>query len=137
MLRRVVTGLLGLLVLFVTITWVALESSGVITVTTLSVNGDKRQTHVWYVKEGNRLALEAGHPDNPWVKDLSNQTTIAVAGESLDGRYTYTTDLSPEGHREIRNLMRQKYGWRDWWVDLLFDTSQSGLLELHPTDTYD
>ena len=32
---------------------------------------------------------------------------------------------NPDGHAEVRAAMRAKYGWRDAWIALLFDTTHS------------
>ena len=37
-------------------------------------------------------------------------------------------------HERIRSLLREKYGLRDWWIGLLFDTSSSLAVELVGAD---
>ena len=52
------------------ITYLALELGEVAIVESRTPNGAPRHTHIWYVHQPDGLYLEAGHPDNPWVRDL-------------------------------------------------------------------
>ena len=36
------------------------------------------------------------------------------------------------GHRRIRRLLAEKYGWADTWIGLLTDTSRSVAVRLDP-----
>lgn len=132
MLKSVVSLLVLIVLSLLTTTWVALEQDGVLVVETHSIDGDLRATHIWFVENEGKIYLEGGNPNNPWVKDLESLDVIRIAGEGRDGEYRFTVNESPSHHDLIRNLMRRKYGWRDWWVDLLFDTSESSLIELEP-----
>ena len=118
------------LIVVMGITYLALESGDVLIAETNSPALDEvRQTHIWFVQRGANVYLEAGHPENPWVQDLEAGSNLILMSEGLDGEYDYV--LHREGrHQEIRELMREKYGWRDWWVSLLFDTTQSYLIEV-------
>ena len=110
--------------------YIALEWSEVITIETASKDGASRHTHVWYIQNGQSLLLEAGHPENPWVQELANRPTLHIIDPVLGGTYSYVRRNNPIDHTAIRMAMREKYGWRDAWVSLLFDTSQSSKLEL-------
>ncbi len=116
---------------FVVVTYIALESGGVITVYTVEhPSGKTRDTHIWYIKdEYGRLLLEAGSPENPWVQDLEHMESLRLEGEGLDGEYLFAI-RGEESHESIRKQMRQKYGWRDWWISLVFDTTESYAIEL-------
>ena len=114
------------------LTLVALESGGVVTVYTADDDtGMVRTTRIWFVKDSASLYLEAGHPDNPWVSDLSEAEQIRLEGQGLDGSYTFLIGSGSDDHDRIRRLMRQKYGWRDGWIGLLFDTSSSQLVAIN------
>ena len=114
---------------FAAFTYLALEANNVIVVETIDPDTlENRHTHIWYVIDAEHVLLEAGHPDNPWVKDLTKATTLRLLGEGLDGSYRFTLH-GASSHAGIRTRMREKYGWRDWWVDLLFDTSRSVMVE--------
>ncbi len=121
---------------FIATTYLALESAGVVSVeTTRSAGGGSRSTHIWYVENDGTILLEAGHPDNPWVQDLVNSASIKLSGNGIDGHYSYAISDEPDAHMRIRNLMHSKYGWRDSWIGLLFDTSQSRLVVLSRRDS--
>ncbi len=113
--------------LFAGITWYALESSGVALVKTLD-----RQTHVWFVQTESELLLEAGNPNNPWVKDLAQVTMIQVKLNGNWATYRFQLSAGPASHTKIRTAMRDKYGWRDQWIALLFNVEQSALIRLIP-----
>lgn len=123
--RYLLGALLFGIVAFIGVTYAALEWDGVATVETLREDGTVRQTHVWYIKDGQAMRIEAGTPDNPWFVEFQKQpqVTITVDGHSRD--YLGEVQTNPEGHERIRTALRQKYGMRDWWVGILFDTSNS------------
>ncbi len=132
--KRLASGTFSLLVAFVVVTAVALEISGVVTVHTVSAAGANRTTHVWFVEEDSTLYLEAGNPQNPWVVDLIGEDELTLSGQNLDGRYHFVLHTSAESHERIRRMMREKYGWRDAWIGMLFDTSASRMMELSRTE---
>jgi len=135
MMKRVAWSLASLIFLLLVTTYIALEQSDVLVVETFDKSLQQpRYTHIWFVESEGGIYLEAGHPQNPWVQDLANQHTIGIQGDNLDGWYAFNIDKSDEAHLNIRTLMREKYGWRDWWIAVLFDTSQSQLLTLSFTD---
>jgi len=130
MIKRLLQTSVIFLVVILGVTLVALESSGVVIVETKTKQNNYRQTHVWFVQTSEGLSLEAGNPSNPWVQDLDAAQVVQLSGETLDGRYRFTRDKSDTGRKTIRKLMREKYGWRDQWISLLFDGSQSAWLKL-------
>ena len=118
----------------VALTYFALESSGVVEVTTWdNTTSAPRRTHVWFVVEGENIWLEAGHPDNPWVKDLPDTPAMAVRGGGISGEYQFTIVEGLTAHQEIRQKMRAKYGWRDVWISCLFDVEKSRMIQLKRT----
>lgn len=117
------------------ITYLALELGEVAIVETVNPDGARlRQTRIWYVHQPDGLYLEAGHPDNPWVRDLEQMQTLTLSGEGISGEYVFEQHESAADHQRVREMMRRKYGWRDWWIGVVFDTSQSRLIELEPAD---
>jgi hypothetical protein len=114
--------------------WWALESGGVAVIETRAPNGAVRSTHVWYVEPNRELWLEAGTPENPWFLDVQRHPTLTFRADARSARYLTRPVADPSGHTRIRSLMRQKYGLRDRWVGLLFDTSRSVAVQLMPAD---
>jgi hypothetical protein len=116
---------------FAAVTWWSLESSGVAIVTTRSDTGE-RSTHVWFVEDAGRVLVEAGSPENGWYRDVQMQPVLDLEAHGLTGRYVATPLPNPAGHDRIRKLLREKYGFRDAWIALLFDTSRSLAVALEP-----
>jgi hypothetical protein len=129
---------LGLLVvvlaaLFGAVTWYALESSNVAIVRTRDAAGAVLETHVWPAEEDGAIWLEAATPERPWLRHVEANPEVEVVQDGAARRYRATPAPGPEGHARIRRLLRAKYGWRDRWVGLLQDTSQSVAVKLEPT----
>jgi hypothetical protein len=124
-------AVLALLVAGIAFTAWALESSGVAVITTRSDAGE-RATHVWYVEDAGQLLVEAGAPGNGWFVDIQTHPRLAFDAPELRGRYVTELLPNPAGHERIRRLLREKYGVRDAWIALLFDTDHSIAVWLRP-----
>jgi hypothetical protein len=121
-----------LLLAFVGLTWWALESSGVAVLETQRPDGSTRSTHVWHVTHNGELWLEAGTPENAWFQDVEGSPRVLLRLEGRSTEYLAEPIRESSGHTTIRSLLREKYGVRDWWVALLFDTSRSVAVRLLP-----
>ena len=113
-------------------TWWALESGGVATLETRDPSGGMRRTHVWFAEPDGEIWLEAGTPENAWFRDVQEDPTVILRADERTDRYVARPGYEPEGHHRIRSLMREKYGFRDVWVGLLFDTERSVGVRLEP-----
>lgn len=113
-------------------TFWALESGGVATITTTRDDGSSRSTHVWYAVDGGDIWLEAGTPENGWFLDAQRVPEALVVIDGRPARYVVEPDRSATARERIRSLLRDKYGVRDRWVALLFDTSRSVAVRLRP-----
>jgi hypothetical protein len=129
--RAFVTVSLFLLA-FIGFTWWTLESSGVAVLETRKPDGSTRSTHVWHVTHNGEVWLEAGTPENAWFQDVeaSPRVLLRLGGRSTE--YLAQPVRESSGHAKIRSLLREKYGLRDRWVGLLFDTSRSVAVRLLP-----
>jgi hypothetical protein len=123
---RRIAAVVALVVLgFLLLTWWALESGGVAVLETQSADGVVRSTHVWYAEPDGELWIEAGTPENGWYLDIQQHPMVSFSTPEQSGEYLAQTIPGHEAHLRIRGLLREKYGLRDWWIDVLFDTSQS------------
>jgi hypothetical protein len=113
-------------------TWWALESSGVAEIETRSAEGTSRSTHVWYAESGKQIWLEAGTPENGWYVDIQANPKISFKAGERSGTYRALPMLDPAARHQMRSLLRKKYGIRDRWIALLFDTSNSIAVQLLP-----
>jgi hypothetical protein len=128
-------GLLAALLAVAGVTWLALESGGVAIIETLGSDGAPRSTHVWFVEHDGELWLEAGTRENGWFVDVLVDPELAFDGPARAGRYRAHPVENPVAHKRIRTLIRDKYGWRDWWVGfLIVDSSQSVAVRLDRLD---
>ena len=134
MLKKISLAIVLVLLTLASITYIALEASDVAMVDTVSPTGEIRTTHIWFIDAEPGLILEAGHPQNPWVGDLRAGSTLYVTIDSKTRQYDY--EFQPEHHAQIRSEMRDQYGWRDVWVGLLFDVSQSQRIIAKEVDAY-
>jgi hypothetical protein len=118
-------------------TWWALESGGVAIIETRNPSGGTRNTHVWYAEPNGEIWLEAGTPENAWLRDVLEDSAVVFRADGRTERYVAEPVNEPEGHERIRSLMREKYGVRDVWVGLLFDTTHSVGVRLVPDRSSD
>ena len=123
-------GLAGLA--FVAFTGWALESGGVAIVETHAAGGSLRSTHVWFAEPDGELWIEAGTPENGWYVDVQRDPRIGFTADRRSGDYLAERVERPDAHDEIGALLRAKYGVRDWWIALIFDTSRSVAVRLVP-----
>ncbi len=125
-------SLLTLLTLLVVLTLAALEFDNVLTATTIDQQtGEPRETHIWFIEQADRIFLEAGNPGNPWILDLRAGSSLNLIG-AVNGQFSY--QFMSGNHERIRQLMKAKYGWRDQWISVLFDVSQSEMIEVEKTN---
>lgn len=113
-------------------TYWALESGGVAVVETARDDGSARSTHVWYATPDGELWLEAGKPENGWFQDVQREPRLWLTRDGQRERFLAEPLPNPEGHERIRTMLRDKYGIRDQWITLLFDTSRSVAVRLVP-----
>jgi len=132
--RSLWIGLGVLLAAFVATTWWALEADGVLVIETLREDGSVRATHVWYVEEAGQLWLEAGSPENGWFVDVEARPGVIVRWEEGPREYGALPASSAPNHDWIRSAIRAKYGFRDWWVNRIVDTSESVAVRLVPVE---
>jgi len=118
---------------FAAITWWALESSGVATLQTRRPDGALRSTHVWYAENGPSIWIEAATDGRAFLSDIRRDPKVTVSIEGRETPYTAEVLADPSAHSRIRELLRAKYGFRDWWVSLLQDTSGSVVVQLSPS----
>lgn len=131
--KLVIVSIVAALAALVLSTWWALESSGVAVLQTRAPDGSRRSTHVWFAEPNGELWLEAGSPENSWYLDIQRDPLVSFSTPERSGHYLAQPVEGRGAHDEVRSLLRRKYGLRDWWVGLLFDTSQSVAVRLAPS----
>jgi hypothetical protein len=135
MLRRIFLAGLALVIaiatVFVAITFWALEWSDVAVLETRTADGSWRETRVWYVfDESGDLLVEAGSFDSPWLVDVRRDPKLRLEIDGVREDYLAAIRPTPDGHRDIRRRLRERYGLRDAWIATFFDVSTSQKVEL-------
>ncbi len=116
------------------ITLYALEGNDVIVLHTHSPDGAMRTTRTWVAADGVALWVEAAQPERPFFRHLLVNPEVEVERNGALRRYRATPIGNPDGHARIRAMLAQKYGWADWWISLLQDTSRSVAVRLDPLE---
>lgn len=132
--RRIAVTLALLVAAFAGVTWWALESGGVATIETRRADGSTRSTHVWWIESSGQLWLEAGSPTNGWYVDVGKRPLVNLSRGGESEEYVALPAPDALDHDWIRSEIRSKYGFRDWWVNLIVDTSESVAVRMMPPD---
>lgn len=136
-LKLAAASLVALLLLAGGVTWAALEASGVAVLETRDADGARRRTRVWFAEHDGAIWLEAATPARAWLHDVQRVPRATLRrGNDIESFEAIPT-TEPGSHETIRALLQTKYGWRDRWVGLLQDTSQSVAVRLLPSNGED
>lgn len=127
--KRVLIVVAVLLLAFAAVTWAALEAGDVAVLETQMADGAVRRTRVWFAEHDGALWLEAPVPDRAWLLDVQAAPRVRLQRDGRSASYD-AAPVAGGGHEQIRTLLREKYGWRDWWVGWLQDTSRSVAVRL-------
>jgi hypothetical protein len=133
--RSVLAALVVGALLFGAITWYALEGSDVAVLRTRASDGGFEETRVWIVESGELAFIEAASPEREWYQSLRMYPEVEVLRRNEARRYRAEPELGPDGRARIRSMLREKYGWADWWVGWIQDTSDSIAVRLEPIDS--
>ena len=119
---------------FGAVTWIALEGNEVAVLRTRMPDGRFEETRVWVADAGGAAFIEAATSERAWYQSLRTHADVELLRDGKPLRYRATPEPGPDGRARIRALLREKYGWADWWVGLLQDPSDSVLIRLEPLD---
>ncbi len=133
--KRAALVVLVALLLFGSGTWLALESQEVVVLRTRSDDGSFRETRIWVADSQGLLWIEAATPERSWYRELVANPRVELVRNGGTRSFMAEPMEEPEGHEQIRKLLRAKYGFADWWVGLLQDTSRSVAVRLRPVKT--
>ena len=107
------------------VTLVALEGREVVTLLTSDAAGVPRETRTWIVEDDDAVLVEAAHAERPFFRHLLRSPEVEIRRGGRVSSCRATPLPNPEGHARVRHLLAEKYGWADWWIGLLTDTSAS------------
>lgn len=133
---RVIALGLALLTVFIGVTIVALEGSEVAAIRTRDLSGDWRTTRVWVAEDEGMPLIEAASTRREFYRDLLRNPKVQLEQPEGVRRKYLARPLPPAaGHALVRQKLRERYGWRDWWIGWLADTSSSIAIRLEPSDS--
>ena len=154
---RIVVVLLALLVAIGATELVASESGEVVVLRTVDEAGGTKETRLWIVDDGSHVVgllgdgahqsdarpgaitadgshawLRAGHEGAGWYVHLLARPDV----EFVRGGEAQPARANPEvGARErVNGLMRQKYGWADAYIGMLFGRDDAIPIRLDPRE---
>jgi len=127
---RVAGVLIGLLVLLVVAQQIAAESGEVVVLTTHDAEGRPHETRLWVVDHEGSAWLRAGADVQAWYGRLLERPEVEV--ERAGSRRPFTAVPRPDEHETMNRLMREKYGWADRFISLLFGRDASVPIRLDP-----
>jgi len=132
MLRRLLAAAAAVLVIFGLLTLLALESGGVGVLETRAPAGTPRATRVWVAEAEGVLWLEAATPERAWYRDVLLDPIVGLTRDGRAEAFRAHPQPGDAERRRLRGWLRERYGWRDAFVGLLQDTSQSVAVRLEP-----
>jgi hypothetical protein len=132
--KRAALVVLVALLLFGTGTWLALESQEVVVLRTRSADGSTRETRIWVADSQGLPWIEAATPERSWYRELVAHPRVELVRSGTTRPFMAEPVEGSEGHEKIRALLRDRYGFADWWVGLLQDTSRSVAVRLRPVE---
>ena len=135
MVRSVLVALAVSLLGFAAVTGLALESGGVAVLETRAPDGTPRTTRVWVAEEDGSLLVEAASAERPWYRDVLLDPMVSLRREGHVEAFRAFPEPGDAGHLRVRELLRARYGWRDAWVGLIQDTSESIAVRLEPLES--
>lgn len=112
-------------VVFALVTWVALEGGDVAELRTRSPEGGWRTTRVWWAEDGDAIWIEAATQERPWLLDIEADPEVELDRGASTTAWRAIPVPGQDAHDRVRAMLAEKYGWADWWVGLIQDTSQS------------
>jgi hypothetical protein len=128
--RRIVLAGTGIALTLGAVTLLALESGEVVVVRSRDWGGMPIETRTWIADEGGVAWIEAATPERAFLQNVLANPEIELWRDGRWQRCRATAVPNPEGHEHVRHLLAGKYGWKDGWIGMLADTSQSVALRV-------
>lgn len=133
LLRIVVRVFVALLVVALLVggaSMIASESGEVVVLKTTDPTGAARETRVWVVEDGSHVWLRSGSDAAGWYQQLAARPDVEVQR----GDQTLRVRAVPEvgARARINGLMREKYGWADAYIGMLFGRDDAIPIRLDP-----
>jgi hypothetical protein len=129
-LRLTLVAVVAACVAFAVTTLVALEGRDVVVLRTTASDGSTHETRTWIARDDGGWLVEAANEVRPFLHDVRARPAMELRRDGVAHRCVASPLPNPDGHRRIRGLLAEKYGWADCWIALVADTSQSVAVRL-------
>jgi hypothetical protein len=120
-----VLGVLAIPVIFLTylLAHLVLIEVGreVVTLRMARPDGSWRETRLWIVDDGDASWIHSGGRD--WAARFAGDPVVELRRGGATHRYR--AHAVPGPHPEIHRLLREKYGFADWWVRTVFPDDET------------
>ncbi len=130
---KIIGGLVVVLVLVIAVQFIASESGEVVVVTTTDADGVSAETRLWVVDHEGSAYLRSGSPQSGWFQRMQANPTIGVVRGETSMRATVEPDVSLRD--TVNDLMREKYGWADAYISMLFGRADATPIRIVPEST--
>lgn len=127
---RVFVALLVVALLVGGLEMIAAESGEVVVLRTADAGGAAKETRLWVVEDGSHVWLRSGSEAAGWYQQLVARPEVEVQR----GEETLRVRAVPEvgARTRINGLMREKYGWADAYIGILFGRDDAIPIRLDP-----
>jgi hypothetical protein len=130
-LLRVLSAVIGFVILIVLVLYLASESGEIVVLQTQNIEeGGIRETRLWVVDHDGATWLRAGNPDSAWLRALEQEPQVVLLRD--EDAFQMQAAPAPEARDAINDLMHQKYGWADSLVGLLSPRDKKVPVRLQP-----
>ena len=134
MLRKLIPWLgaiLGIALVVIGTEYLASESGEVVVLRTNDAAGASYETRLWVVDHDGALWLRAGNPKGGWFSRISERPKVALVrgGQML----LLDAVAAPEARDTINDLMQQKYGFADSYINFFFPRANKIPVRLTPS----
>ena len=129
---RLLIGLVLALAALMTLQIIASESGEVVLVSSRDADGAMQETRLWVVEYEGASYLRSGSPMAGWYQRMQANPDVEVTRDER----TFLAQARPDvSLREpINALMREKYGWADQFIALMFGRDDAIPIRLTLTD---
>ena len=117
MIKKILLTVLGLVVGLLALQMIASESGEVVVLSSMGESGPE-ETRLWVVEYEGYQYLRAGAPESGWFSRIRNNGRVGLDRDGV--RAAYDAIPQVEVRDQVNDLMRQKYGWADQFIALLF-----------------
>ena len=124
--------LTSLVIVLILAQFAASESGEVVVVSTITAGGEATTTRLWVIDHDGAQWLRVGTQDAGWFGRMTDNPAIHM--QRGDVAADYLAMPTPLATRVVNELMREKYGWRDSFLEVLFGGRENAMaVRLQPS----